>query len=52
MVHIHSATVEIRQGKKERKKTEEETTMQNIMACPIPYGGHNYSYTGRYSVMR
>jgi len=30
---IQSATDEIRRGKKE----EEETTGENIMACPIPY---------------
>jgi len=35
MVDIHSATAEIRRGKKERKKIEEETTGKNIMACPI-----------------
>jgi len=36
MADIQSATAEIRQGKKkERKKKIEETTGQNIMACPI-----------------
>ena len=34
MVDIHSATTEIRRGKKRRKK--KETTGKNIMACPIP----------------
>jgi len=34
MVYIHSATAEIRQGK--RRKKIEETTGKNIMACPIP----------------
>jgi len=33
MVDIQSATAEIKQGKKGRKKIE--TTGQNIMACPI-----------------
>jgi len=42
IVDIQSPTAEIRQGKKRRKKKEEdETTGQNILACPIPYGGHN-----------
>jgi len=42
MVDIHYATAPIRRGKKEeRRKIEEETTGQNIMACPIPQGGHN-----------
>jgi len=44
MVDIQSATAEIRRGKKRRKI--EETTGKNIMACPIPYGGHN-KYGGR-----
>jgi len=34
MVYIHSATAEIRRGK--RRKKIEETTGKNIMACPIP----------------
>jgi len=39
MVDIHSATAEIRRGKniENRKKPQDE----NIVACPIPYGGHN-----------
>jgi len=39
MVEIQSATAEIRQGKKERRKEEEETTGQkyNVRIC----------YTGR-----
>jgi len=37
MVNIQSPTAEIRQGKKKKKKKQDE----NIMACPIPYGGHN-----------
>jgi len=32
MVEIHSATAEIRQGKKERRKEEEETTGQKYNA--------------------
>jgi len=41
MVDIQSLTAEIRRGK-ERKK-EEETTWENIMACPVKQGGHKYS---------
>jgi len=39
MVDIQSPTAEIRQGKRkiERKKPQGK----NIMACPIPQGGHN-----------
>jgi len=36
MVDIQSAA---RKKKKERKKPQGE----NVMACPIPYGGHNKS---------
>jgi len=36
MVDIPCPTAEIRQGKKERKKQDE-----NIMVCPIPQGDHN-----------
>jgi len=36
MVDIQSATAEIRQGKKERKKTKNKLQGKNIMACPIP----------------
>jgi len=49
MVNIQSATAEIRQGKKKKeeegrkRKKKIETTGQIIMACPIPYGGHNNS---------
>jgi len=39
MVDMQCATAEIRRRKK--KEEEEETTGENIMACPIPYGGHN-----------
>ena len=42
MVDIQSATSENRRGKRYKdRKIEEETTGQNIMACPISYGGHN-----------
>jgi len=43
MVNIQSPTAEIRRGKKkeERKKPQDK----NIMACPIPQGGHNYLHT-------
>jgi len=36
MVDIQSVTAEIREEKR-RKKPQDE----NIMACPIPQGGHN-----------
>jgi len=39
MVDIHSATAEIRRGKKEEE--EEETTGQNIMSTSAMQGGHN-----------
>jgi len=35
MADIKSATAEIRQGKKDRRKKIEEITGQKIMACPI-----------------
>jgi len=37
MVDIHSATAEIRRGKKERRWTKKKKKPQdeNIMACPI-----------------
>ena len=38
-VNIQSPTAEIRRGKKERRR-KEETTGQNTMVCPIPYGDH------------
>jgi len=41
MVDIRSATAEIRRGKKERRKKEEETKGQKYNGCPITYGGHN-----------
>jgi len=41
MVNIQSATAEIMRGKKERRRRKKETTGKNIMACPIPQGGHN-----------
>jgi len=41
MVVIHSAAAEIRQGNKKGRNKIEETTGKNIMACPIPQGGHN-----------
>jgi len=40
MIDIHSATAEIRRGKKERY-VEEETTGQNIMSASATQGGHN-----------
>jgi len=44
MVDIQSPTAEIRRGKKERKtdrrRRRKKAQGKNIMACPIPYGGH------------
>jgi len=45
MLDIQSPTVRgLRIGEEKRRKKEErkkkETTGQNIMTCPIPYGGH------------
>jgi len=37
MVDIHSATAEIRRG----KKKEKETSGQNIMSASATQGGHN-----------
>jgi len=37
MVDIQSATAEIRRGKKDRRKKPQD---ENMMACPIPQGGH------------
>jgi len=34
---IHSATAEIRRGKKKRRRKKIEITGQNIMVCPITY---------------
>jgi len=39
MVDIHSATVEIRRGKKRRRREEEGTTGQNIMSASATQGG-------------
>jgi len=42
MADIQYATAENRRGKKRKKKTEETTGQKiNVMACPIPQGGHN-----------
>jgi len=41
MVDIKSPTAEIRE-EKDRRKIEIQTSQgKNIMACPIPQGGHN-----------
>jgi len=41
MVDIQSPTTEIRRGKKKKKKKEGwKLQGKNIMACPIPKGGH------------
>jgi len=41
MVDIHSATAEIRRGKKIEEEERKETTEQKYNGLPIPYGGHN-----------
>jgi len=41
VIDIQSPTAEKRRGKKERQKTQDK----NIMACPIPLGGHNNNQT-------
>jgi len=41
MVDIQYATAEIRQGKKKEEERKNKLQGKNIMACPIPYGGHN-----------
>jgi len=43
MVDIQSATAEIRRGKVRKK--EEKPQDGNIIACPIPKGGHNKHLT-------
>ena len=43
MVDIQSPTAEIRRGKKKEEEEERKKKPQgeNIMVCPIPWGGHN-----------
>jgi len=42
MVHIQSATAEIRRGRnEERRRKKKKPQDENIMACPIPQGGIN-----------
>jgi len=42
MVDIQSAAAEIRRGKKiEKEDRKKPQGKKNIMACPIPEGGHN-----------
>jgi len=43
MADIQSPMAEIRRGKKERYKKKPQG--KNLMACPIPQGGHNEQYT-------
>ena len=40
IVDIHSATTEIRQGKKKEDRKQKKPQGKNIMACPIQQGGH------------
>jgi len=40
MADIQSATVEIRRGKKDRKK-KKKPQAKNIIDCPIPWGSHD-----------
>jgi len=44
MADIQSATAEIRRGKKEKRKKEEETKGKNIMSSSATQGGHNESF--------
>jgi len=53
-IDIHSATAEIRRGKKEertrrkkKKKEKEETTGQNIMSASATQGGHKKRFVFR-----
>ena len=42
MADIHSATAEIRRGKKkEESRGKKKPQGKNIMVCPIPQGDHN-----------
>jgi len=41
MVEIQSPTAEIRRGKIRKKERRKKPQDENIMACSIPYGGHN-----------
>jgi len=41
MVDIQSVTAEIRRGKKTKEEERKKPLGKNIMACPIPQGGHN-----------
>jgi len=46
-VHIHSATAGNERGKTERKiERKKKPQDENIMACPIPYGGNNKTKVG------
>jgi len=40
MVDIQSATAENRRGKKVEDRKKKKPQDKNIMACPIPQGGH------------
>jgi len=42
MADIHSATYEIRRGKKKKERRKKKKPQdKNITDCPITYGGHN-----------
>jgi len=41
MVDIQSATAEIKRGEKEERRRRKKPQSKNMMASPIPYGGHN-----------
>jgi len=41
MVHIQSATAEIRRGRNEERRRKKKLQDENIRACPIPQGGIN-----------
>jgi len=38
MADVQSATAEAKKKRRNRKNKRQD---ENIMACPIPYGGHN-----------
>jgi len=36
MAYIHSATAEIRRGKKNKERKKKKRQDENVMVCPIP----------------
>jgi len=41
MVDIQFPTAENMRGKKEERRRKKKPQDENIMACPVTYGGHN-----------